>query len=316
MDGLSSYSQPSPYFLLPMRSLKHPGQSGKSMTSVVPTRTRFVQFELRPGLSFIAALQQQFDSLGAKSGVAEISGGSFSHFAYVMPALSKSPEHAVYFSDRFAPAGVVELVEGCVTYGTNQGKPALHCHAKWKEADGKEGCGHLLPHECIINGPITVKAWLLEDAEFKVLADEETNFSLFQPVASPASPDSVSESSSAHLTRSAAPESRSAYAIRIGANQDVCQTIERICREHSIEQAYFAAGVGSTIGARFVDGSIVEPHVTELYLEKGNVSKTDGRHAVSIDVTMIDYKGGISSGRLLPDENPVLVTMELLLVLE
>ena len=316
MDGLSSYSQSSQSFLLPMRSLKHPGHSGKSMTSVVPTRTRSVRFELQPGISFIAALQQQFDALGARSGVAEISGGSFSHFAYVMPALSKSPDYAVYFSDRFAPAGIVELIGGCVTYGIKEGKQALHCHARWEEANGKPGCGHLLPHECMIESPITVKAWLIDDAEFSVLPDEETNFSLFQPVASPDRVDSPVESHSGHLTLSATPESRSAYAIRIGANQDVCQTLERICREHSIERAYLAAGVGSIIGARFVDGSIVEPHVTELYLEKGHVSKTDGHHAVSIDVTMIDYKGGISSGRLLPDENPVLVTMELLLVLE
>ncbi len=289
-----------------MRTLKHPGPSGLSQTTVVPAKTRPVRFFLEPGNPFLAALQHQLESLQAVSAVAEIKGGSFNPFMYVMPALSKTPDHAVYFSDRFEPQGEVRLVEGCVTYGFNQGKPMLHCHARWIDSNGRSGCGHLLPHECMIHEPIEVTAWVLEGAQFQVIPDRETNFSLFQPVGI----EQVD-----NLVDSLA-NPQTAYAIRIGANQDVCQTIESICLEHNIHQACFVGGVGSTIGARFADGTIVEPHVTELYLNSGKVTFENGQHDVSINVTMIDYLGGISSGRLVPGDNPVLVTMELVMVAE
>lgn len=285
-----------------MRTLNHPGISGQSQTSVVPVKLRNVAFSLEPGKPFLVALQQKLESMHAVSAVAEIQGGSFGPFVYVMPALSKTPDHAVYFSDRHEPKGVVRLIEGCVTFGSNQGKPMLHCHARWKEENGQMGCGHLLPHECIIRDPIKVEAWLMDGAQFQVLPDIETNFSLFQPV--PFSHPAVKTA-----------EGSPGYAIRIGANQDVCEAISTICRQHHIQNAYFVGGVGSTIGARFTDGSIVEPHVTELYLNSGKVTFDGSKHDVSIDVTMIDYQGGISSGKLTPGENPVLVTMELVMVI-
>jgi predicted DNA-binding protein with PD1-like motif len=311
-----------------MRTLKHPGPVGLSKTSVVPAYTREVRFLLEPGKHFLAALQHQLESLNAESAVAQIKGGSFNPFIYVMPALSNTPDYAVYFSDRFEPQGVVRLIEGCVTYGSNQGKPMLHCHARWVDANGQPGCGHLLPHECIIDEPIEVFAWVVEGAQFQVIPDEETHFSLFQPVstqqedhffrqgkdsAHASSPD-ISRGNSDPRPFDQTSQYKSAFAIRIGANQDVCQTISNICRERNILQAHFVGGVGSTIGARFVDGSVVDPHVTELYLNSGKVTYDGSHHDVEIDVTMIDYLGGISSGRLLSGENPVLVTMELVMV--
>lgn len=286
-----------------MRTLKHPGPTGQSLTSVVPAKVREVSFKLDRGEPLIVALQRKIESLNALSAVAQIRGGCFNPFVYVMPALSKTPDHAVYFSDRYEPRGIVRLIEGCITYGSNLGKPMLHCHARWMDSDGKVGCGHLLPHDCIIMEPIEFQAWLLDGAQFQVIPDHETNFSLFQPV-----PLSIKTDKSE--------EYRPAYAIRIGANQDVCETINNICRQHQIQNAYFVGGVGSTIGARFADGLIVEPHVTELFLNDGQVTWNGSKHDISIDVTMIDYQGGISSGRLLPGDNPVLITMELVLVQE
>jgi predicted DNA-binding protein with PD1-like motif len=313
-----------------MRILKHPGPVGLSKTSVIPAKTREVRFLLEPGKYFLAALQHQLESLHAVSAVANIKGGSFIPFIYVMPALSKTPEHAVYFSDRFEPHGVVRLIEGCVTYGSNQGKPMLHCHARWVDASGQPGCGHLLPHECMIHEPIEVIAWVVEGAQFQVIPDEETNFSLFQPVAiqpdgqlirrakSLADDDQQVGGSGNPMLDSSDQLSKTnaAYAIRIGANQDVCQTITNICRERNILKAYFVGGVGSTIGAKFTDGSVVDPHVTELYLNSGTVTFDGSHYDVAIDVTMIDHLGGISSGRLLSGDNPVLVTMELVMVAE
>ena len=93
---------------LPMRTLKHPGLSGKSLTSVVPVLVGEVRFKLDPGMSFISALEQKLESFNASSAVAHIQGGCFDPFVYVMPALSTNPEYAVYFSDRHEPSGPVD----------------------------------------------------------------------------------------------------------------------------------------------------------------------------------------------------------------
>ena len=76
-------------------------------------------------------------------------------------------------------------------------------------------------------------------------------------------------------------------------------------------------GVGSTVGAVFDDGRIVEPFVTEMLISKGLVRMdSNNQHIAEIDISMVDYKGGMSAGRLKRGENPVLVTFELVLAVD
>jgi hypothetical protein len=56
--------------------------------------------------------------------------------------------------------------------------------------------------------------------------------------------------------------------------------------------------------------------VTELLVEHGEIArKDDGRYRVDIDVSLVDYTGGVARGRLAAGANPVLVTFELALLL-
>jgi hypothetical protein len=72
--------------------------------------------------------------------------------------------------------------------------------------------------------------------------------------------------------------------------------------------------VGSTVGAVFDDGRVVEPFVTELLIRKGEIiTDANGHLQAQLDVSMVDYKGGVSEGRLARGQNPVLVTFELAL---
>ena len=66
---------------------------------------------------------------------------------------------------------------------------------------------------------------------------------------------------------------------------------------------------GFAIGARFIDGGVIEPFATELAIASGAV---EGGEA-TLDVALIDYTGGMAEGRLIRDDNPVLMTMELVL---
>jgi predicted DNA-binding protein with PD1-like motif len=255
---------------------------------------------LQPGRSLLAALVEAAAPSGAASAVLTLAGGSLFPFSHVMPALARTPEHAVYFSERFDAAAPVRLEFATVTYGQNLGRPWLHCHALWTDTQGQRHCGHLLPDVCVLAEPLPASAWLLDSALFQVGADDETGFSLFKPVAAP--------------RRLAPPAGRPALALRLAPNEDVCTALEAICQARGISQASVRGGVGSTVGAVFDDGRRVEPFVTETLVRQGRiVTGPDGAPRAEIDVSMVDHLGGQTSGRLARGANPVLVTFELVL---
>ena len=79
-------------------------------------------------------------------------------------------------------------------------------------------------------------------------------------------------------------------------------------------RARLHGGVGSIIGARFADGRIVEPFATELAVRSGVIaSGAGGALEAELDVALVDYTGGLAEGRLMRGDNPVLMTMELVL---
>lgn len=283
-----------------MRRILHPGLVAERRLTVVDTTVRQQTLRLQPGRSLLAAVDQALAPTGAASAVLQLQPGTLQPFAYVMPALSKTPAHAVYFSDRFDADGAVQLETATVTVGQRDGLPSLHCHARWLDAQGRRHCGHVLPHEAQLTSPLQASAWLLDGAAFEVTADDETAFSLFMPVVRPA------------VGRGAC--GRAALAVRLAPNEDVCTALEALCRERGIRHATVRGGVGSTVGAVFDDGRRVEPFVTELLVRQGRVRPgADGQPQAEIDVSLVDYTGGLADGRLARGANAVLVTFELVL---
>jgi len=108
-------------------------------------------------------------------------------------------------------------------------------------------------------------------------------------------------------------ESR-AFALRLRPNQDFAAALETFCRQHGILRARIHGGVGSTIGAHFTDGRTVVPFATELAIKAGAIAPgADGTLQAELDVALVDYLGGIAEGQLMRGDNPVLMTMELVL---
>jgi predicted DNA-binding protein with PD1-like motif len=129
--------------------------------------------------------------------------------------------------------------------------------------------------------------------------DPETNFKLFGPVARPAT--------NANTTSRA-------FALRLRPNQDFACALEKFCRQHGILHARLHGGVGSTIGACFTDGHNLVPFATELAVRSGTVAPgADGTLEAEIEIALVDYLGGIAKGTLVRGDNPVLMTMELVL---
>ena len=287
-----------------MRHIKHPGPLAQQRSTVVDVGIEAVSLRLPAGRSLLDALADALaDALGdheACSAVLTLHRGAFHPFSFVMPALSSSPDHAVYFSGRHDPEGEATLAGGCITFGRRGDAPWLHCHALWNEADGRQGCGHVLPNDALISASVEASAWLMRGADFAVLPDAETNFSLFQPVQSGALP--------------AAAQAMPALAVRIAPNEDLCTAIEEICARRGIREAVLRGGVGSLVGAVFDDGRRVDPFVTEVFIERGVVSQgNDGQLRADIDIHLVDHTGPIAQGRLQRGANAVLVTFELII---
>jgi len=56
------------------------------------------------------------------------------------------------------------------------------------------------------------------------------------------------------------------------------------------------------------------PFATELAVNSGSVAAGDGGTLeAALDIALVDYLGGLAEGRLVRGDNPVLMTMELVL---
>jgi predicted DNA-binding protein with PD1-like motif len=282
-----------------MRRVEQPGPPAQERIQWVEAHGRAFAFTLEAGLPLLEAARRGFAARGFAGGTLSVKGGALGPFAYVMPALSKTGENAAFYSDTFRPDGVTRLKLATMTLGVRDGAPYFHCHGLWREADGRDRGGHMLPEETFVAEPFEVEAFGIIGAVFTADEDTETNFRLFGPVASEAMGIDAM---------------RRAFALRLRPNQDFAGSLEGFCRARGIVSARIHGGVGSTIGARFTDGSITEPFATELAVISGAIAPgTSGTPEAALDVALVDYTGGLAQGRLIRGDNPVLMTMELVL---
>jgi predicted DNA-binding protein with PD1-like motif len=282
-----------------MRRIVQPGPPTSERIQWVEARGRAFSFRLEAGLPLLEAARRGFAAEGFAGGTLNFGAGALGPFAYVMPALSKTGENAAFYSDPFLPAGTTRLKIGAMTLGERDGAHFFHCHALWTEAGGRAGGGHILPEETMVAEPFEVDAFGIDGAAFTAEPDPETNFKLFGPVPS--------------ATSGAETTSR-AFALRLRPNQDFAGALEGFCRERGIAGAKLHGGVGSIIGARFTDGRAVEPFATEMAVRSGAIiSRAGGALEAELDVVLVDYTGGRAEGRLMRGDNPVLMTMELVL---
>jgi predicted DNA-binding protein with PD1-like motif len=282
-----------------MRRVVQPGPPASERIQWVEARGRAFSFTLQAGLPLLEAVRLGFAAQGFAGGTLNMGSGALGPFAYVIPALSRTGENAAFYSDSFRPPGITRLEMGAMTLGQRDGAPYFHCHAFWTEADGRAGGGHILPEEALVAEPFTVEAFGLDGAMFIAEPDPETNFKLFGPV---------------RCAPTGAKTNARVFALRLRPNQDFAGSLETLCTEHGITGARLRGGVGSIIGARFTDGRVVEPFATEMAVRAGTIARgASGAQEAELDVALIDYLGGIAEGRLTRGDNPVLMTMELVL---
>ncbi len=272
-----------------MRAVRQPGPAPAERILAARSSGARVAFDLPAGALLLDAVREAFGAAGFSSGVLRLAGGRLDPLAYVMPALSPTPRHAAFYSETHRPAGGGRVAAGALTFGRRDEAPFFHCHALWEEADGALHGGHVLPDETRIGETLRVEGVGLADAGFEAIPDPETNFPLFAP-------------------RGGAGEGRF-HALRLRPNQDLAEALEAYCAARGIAVAALHGGVGSIIGARFADGSVVEPFATEMFLAGGRVESG----IAGVEAGLVDLTGAVARGWLLRGDNPVLMTLEVVL---
>lgn len=281
-----------------MRSIEQPGVGPAERVHAVAAHGRRFSMNLTAGLTLLEAVRRGFAEAGFVSGVVKVDGIGLGPFAYVMPALSKTREHAAFYSEIFRPPGLARISAGAMSFGVRDGGPFFHCHALWSEADGKRCGGHIMPDETILAEAITLEAVGLDGAGFVAQVDPETNFKLFMPAAA---------------TPLGAARDGRYFAVRVRPNIDLFSALEGFCAAHGIARATIHGGVGSTIGARLEDGRAVENFATEVAITAGTIADRGQGPEAAIAVALVDYTGAMAEGPLRRGDNPVLMTFELVL---
>ncbi|HEX3991490.1 MAG TPA: hypothetical protein VHX39_10000 [Acetobacteraceae bacterium] len=273
-----------------MRTLRQPGPIHQQRIDSFGISTQSLTFPLAAGRSLLEAATKPMVDAGWRGGTLSFAGALFDPFRYVMPGPPDDASHVAYFSAPCAPAGPTRIEQANATFGWHDGKPFLHCHAVWTEANGARRGGHILPSEAIVAAPAMVQAWGFFEATIATSHDPETNFTLLQPSGtSQAHPDAV--------------------VARVRPNEDIISAVETIARLHHLPDATIRGSLGSLIGAQFEDGTIVPDNATEVLVRSGRV--TTGM--ADIDLLAVDGRGHVHEGQLARNANPVCITFDLLL---
>ncbi|MGA3004320.1 MAG: DUF296 domain-containing protein [Acetobacteraceae bacterium] len=273
-----------------MRTLLQPGPVHPRRIESFGATAQSLTFPLAVGGSLLEAATKPLVDAGWRGGTLSFAGAAFEPFRYVMPGPPDDASHVAYFSAPRAPAGVTRIEQANATFGWHDGKPFLHCHAVWTEADGARRGGHILPAEAIVVAPGMVHAWGFTDIAIETSQDLETNFRLLQPSGA-SQPDAP------------------AVIARVRPNEDVVTAVEAIARAHHIPDATIRGSLGSLIGAQFENGTSVPDDATEVLIRMGRI--TAG--VADIDLLAVDSRGHVHQGRLERGANPVCITFDLVL---
>ncbi len=269
---------------MPLPSLRQPGPIAPDRTVSAAGRAVRLTFDLEPGRTLNDALTAPLSEY--RAGALSFAGIALAPFAYVTSAPAPDASHAAWWSDTRSPRDGARLDVARATYGTRDGQPFVHIHARWTERDGVRG-GHILPLDTTVAAGGTVHALCVEDATIAVVQDDETNFTLFEPAPRPPAPGA------------------GAVAARIRPNEDIHAALAGLCAQCGFARAR-VHGIGSLISPRFADGRAIQDYATE-FLFTDAVATPDG---ATLDVIVADMGGIPHEGRLAPGENAVCITVE------
>ncbi|WP_313665482.1 PCC domain-containing protein [Shinella sp.] len=275
------------------RHLLHPGPISEVRLRSFRAASQQGSIRLRKGEVLVDEIALHLEPLGIKAAALDLSRLVLSPMQFVMPTYSKTQDHVAYYSETYVRDGLVRIQQGTATYGSRDGRPFLHGHVLWRDADDTQRGGHVLPYDCRIGEDCEIGyvgcAEIAMDARF----DPETNFTLFAPYVE------------------STPPPGDLIVAQIRPNEDLISSLERICTEHNIGSGRIVSLIGSTVGGCFDGGPVIDEVPTEILGLTGTIAlDSDGMPALELQMALIDAVGTIHFGQPTRHENPVLICVE------
>lgn len=276
-----------------MRTLRQPGPAHPQRIDAVRGHVRELRYTLAPGVTLNEAVTAPLIEAGFQAATVTFADATLAPFSFVMPGPPDGPAHVAYFTAAVSPPGETRIEQANATFGWADGKPFIHCHAAWTEANGRRRGGHILPAETRVAAPADVTAWGFTDARIETAPDPETNFTLFQPRAVPVE----------------AAATQPAILARVKPNEDIVTAVERIAASAGYADATVRGSLGSLIGACFTDDRTLDDIATEVLVRQGTVR--NGK--ADLDLLVVDMQGDVHAGQLVRGQNPVCITFDVVL---
>jgi predicted DNA-binding protein with PD1-like motif len=290
-----------------MRTLEHPGETLQPRVLAVRAQSAGVLRSLDPGRSIADQLTETVQALGSDSGYAELFTGDYAPVSYCIPAAGDG-ERAVSFSEarRMERA---HLVYGAATIGRREGRPFIHSHCLWLHESGQRSGGHLWPDTLAGSPAPRAVIYALYGARWDSADDPETRM----PVFTPSADERNSMPQHPEVARSI-----DTLVARVSPNEDLLGSVVALCRQEGMRSAVVRGGIGSLVGATFFDRATgqqrrVEGPGTEVISVVGSVENVGGSYETRLACTLVDRHGVVHAGELVPGENAVAVTFELII---
>lgn len=267
--------------------IRHPGPPAEEPWTMARGQARSLRVTLPRGAVLMQAVAEAMDAAGAESGVIEVDGLVMGPYRFVGPGPSTDGEHAAWYS---APRGGARarITHGAAVVGRRDGAWWLHCHAAWQD-ETRHWCGHLLPDEVVLAEDSSVTLHVIEGAGFEVSMNAETRFAIFHPVRGQASGNAV--------------------LAKLAPHQDLSEALAEIAAAAGFARAR-VLGVGSLIGARFLEGGDMASPISEVLVLPGALTGSESH----LPVHCVDPEDAEFHGTLRPGGGPVCVTFEVMLI--
>lgn len=273
-----------------IRRLDQPGPATEVAFRAVPCRVEVDRVSLPENRPLAEVLIEAAGKGGSAAFL--LDGLAVQPLTYNLPSLSDDPARAAWYAGPFStPAAVID--RGCVFVGSQDGRPALHCHARWRLPDGTTGAGHILLDQTVTATTATVQRARIDGAVFDIQADRETNFSIFHPV-----------------ERVACGHGIPGLLVKLSPNVDFIETLEAAAEAHDMSEASVVAAVGSLVGGSFEDAPAITDPITEVFSKSGRIGGASGSR---VDAIAVDPTAAVHQGRLRRGGNAVGITFEVLL---